>query len=72
MKISHGQAWRLKNISVYIGIAGYLAMDCEGEPNSAGAIAKMQAIGLAKARGASEWIRDLLGIEQGGGCRRTV
>lgn len=43
------------------------SVDCEGEPNSAGAIAKMQAIGLAKARGASEWIRDLLGIEQGGG-----
>ena len=37
-----------------------------GEPNSAGSIAKMQAIGLAKARGASEWIKDFLGIEQGG------
>ena len=41
-------------------------VDCEGEPNSAGSIAKMQAIGLAKARGASEWIKDFLGIETGG------
>ena len=41
-------------------------VDCEGEPNSAGSIAKMQAIGLAKARGASEWIKDFLSIEQGG------
>lgn len=41
-------------------------VDCEGEPNSAGSIAKMQAIGLAKARGASEWIKDFLGFETGG------
>lgn len=45
MKISRGHAWRLKNISVYIGITGYLAMIVTGDVTF-GAITKLIAESL--------------------------
>ena len=45
MRVSHGQAWRLKNISVYIGIAGYVAMIVTRDV-AFGAVTKMIAESL--------------------------
>ena len=61
MKVSRGQAWRLKNISVYIGIAGYLAMIVTGDV-AFGAITKLIAESLRIPYFMQTDARDMAGL----------
>lgn len=61
MKVSRGQAWRLKNISVYIGIAGYLAMIVTGSVLF-GAITKLIAESLRIPYFMQTDARDMVGM----------
>lgn len=61
MKISRGQAWRLKNISVYIGIVGYVAMIATGDVVF-GAVTKMIAESLRIPYFMQTDARDMVGL----------